>query len=168
MTKQEAEQLHLKSMDIESQLFADYFAIEIVTDSTKAKIIDLLKDIYSHSKYEVSKVAKQSDGNFLVDLSVQPMDIIKQLNEKEQEAFITDFNNRTDAGEFDAMTDEQYEDEWAAGIIGLFSAYKNKIGYDEAQTIQIRVEKSQDDGLYYINSEDYDTIDNLILSYPSP
>ena len=164
-SEQELTQMHSQEMDSAAEAFANYFSVETLTDSTIADFADLFSEIYSHAKYEVGKAEKQSDGNYLVTLTLYPMDILQQADENgDVDAYVEDFNQRAGYGEFDTLTNEEYEDEWAAGIIDLLSSYVGSIGYGDAKTIQVRVEKSADDNLYYINSDDFVTIDTNILT----
>ena len=59
----------------EADILRDYLAIQ-PTDAAVQQSVDLVKEIYSHSKYEVGAASKLDDGSYAVTVSVQPMDIL--------------------------------------------------------------------------------------------
>ncbi len=149
-------------LDSEAAYFEQYFDIRLVSEETHQQIKDLYKDVYKNAKYEVVKSTK-SDDSYLVEVKFQPMDFIQKMNGDMQE-YIDQFNARFDAGEFDDLDEQAYEDEYAAGVLKLASKHKGNIGYEEEKTLVIKVQKDSD-GVYFVSDDDYMNMDNLILTY---
>ena len=59
----------------EAEILREYLAIQS-TDASIQKSVDLIKEIYSHSKYSVTGASKLEDGSYAVTVSIQPMDIL--------------------------------------------------------------------------------------------
>lgn len=162
-------QSYLEGMAVEAEYFAAYFDVTVLTDETKAKLAEMYQEIYSHAKYEVKEAVKAEEG-FFVEVVIYPIDIVQQVMEQDIEAYIDAFMVRYDAGEFAEMTDTEYEDEWAAGIIQLFYDRMDQLGYEEPQSlsVQVKLDESASDSkrnVYYISDTDMSTIDRYIIAY---
>ena len=77
ITEAEAEQNYLDGLDVEAQFFAQYFLIENLTDDIKAEIVDLYKEIYSHSRYEVGEATEVDEDTYGVPVTIYPIDIMQ-------------------------------------------------------------------------------------------
>ena len=165
LTKEEANQQYEDGIAVEVSSFANYFNIELDTcdESIETEIADLYRRIYSYSKYEVGGVSKNGD-TYLVELTIYPIDIMRTVMSEDVEAFGEDWQARGAAGEFDEMTEEEFETAWAESIIDMVKARVTTIGYLEPETISVQVAKS-DAGLYTISENDFNRIDSLIIDY---
>ena len=152
-------------LEVEAEYFANTFDIDldICGDEIRQQIIDLYRQIYTHSKYEVGSQNRNGD-TYLVQLTVYPIDIFQKVNDEDAEAFLADMQERVDAGEFVNMTDDEYEVVWAQAIIDMVSARIDSIGYLDPQTISVQVVKGEDN-VYSIDDSDFNRIDSLIISY---
>mgnify|MGYP004475200871 CR=1 FL=1 len=165
LDKEQADQEYEDGLAVEAEYFASTFSIEldICGDEIRQQIIDLYRQIYTHSKYEVGAESRSGD-TYLVQLTVYPIDIFQKVNDEDAEAFLADMQERADAGEFVNMTDDEYEVVWAQAIIDMVSARIDSIGYLDPQTISVQVVKG-DDNVYSIDDSDFNRIDSLIISY---
>ena len=77
-------------------------------------------------------------------------------------AYIEEFNANVAAGKYNDYTKEQYEYEFASGIIGILAGAANEINYKEAETVKVRIITSED--TYYIGNEDLKNIDRAIIA----
>ena len=59
----------------EAEILREYLAIQS-TDASIQQSVDLIKEIYAHSKYSVTGASKLEDGSYAVTVSIQPMDIL--------------------------------------------------------------------------------------------
>lgn len=162
LTEEQATALYDEGMETEYEYFAYYFDIDtsLISDETKQAIIDLYKQIYAYSKYEVGDTSKNGE-TYLVQLTIYPIDIISKFD---PDQFQTQWQNRINAGEFDAMSDAQFEEAWAKSIIDSLSARVEKIGYLDPETISVQIAKDTD-GYYCITDNDFQRIDELIIAY---
>ena len=165
LDKEQADQEYEDGLEVEAEYFASTFDIDldICGDEIRQQIIDLYRQIYTHSKYEVGAESRSGD-TYLVQLTVYPIDIFQKVNDEDAEAFLADMQERADAGEFVNMTDDEYEVVWAQAIIDMVSARIDSIGYLDPQTISVQVVKGEDN-VYVIDDSDFNRIDSLIISY---
>lgn len=162
VTQAEAEESYLQGLDVEAGYFAEYFDIRVFSDSTKAEVVELYKEIYKSARYEV-KEAVEVDGGFNVEVVISPIDILTKV-EDEVNSYIDAFNARNDAGEFANLTEEQYEDAYAAGVIEIVKGQLGTITYGEDKTVIVKVAEDGD-GLYGLSDEDFANIDQWIIAY---
>ena len=59
----------------EAEFLMDYLDI-YPTEASYEQAVDLVRDIYACSKYQVGTASKLEDGSYAVTVSVQPMDIL--------------------------------------------------------------------------------------------
>lgn len=162
LTEEQATAYYEEGMETEMEYFAYYFDIDssLISAETKQSIIDMYKQIYAYSKYEVGDTTKNGD-TYLVQLTIYPIDIIDKFD---AEAFQTNWQQRVASGEFDSMSNAQFEEAWTQSIVAKISERLNKVGYLDAQTISVQITKDAD-GYYGITDNDFERIDEMIISY---
>lgn len=138
-----------------------YYGIELVDDGTiKNEFIELTKQIYAASKYEAQPAVKSGD-TYTVEVLVYPMDILEATYD-DVISYIRTFNEKKDAGDFDDYEIEQYEVEFAQGIIDILNAAIPNISYkDPASTI---VTIQTDDSSYFISQDDFTKLDHNLIA----
>lgn len=153
-------------IDNEVEYFAAYFNIDLdmCDDDIRDEIADLYHEIYAKSKYEVGSETG-SDDKYLVELTVYPIDIFQKVTDDDADNFNAMWQARIDDGDFNDMSDEEYEEAWANAIIDLVKSRISTIGYLDPQTISVQVTKD-DDGVYSIDEGDFQRIDMLMIQYP--
>lgn len=165
LDKAQAEQQYQEGLNVEADVFANLFNIELDScdDAVKEQILALYRQIYSYSKYEVGTESRNGD-TYLVQLTVYPIDIFAKVIEEDVEEFGNTMQSREAAGEFADLTDAEFEAVWAQAVIDMVSGHLNSIGYLDAQTISVQVVQD-DDGAYSIDSSDFQRIDSLMIAY---
>lgn len=167
-TEAEIKQDYEDGIAFEVEYFCYYFEIyeEYLTDAQYNEIADMYKKIYSYTKFEVGAVVKSGD-TYLVSVTIYPIDIMAQIMEKDADKFNEDWASREASGEFDKMSDAEFEAIWIREIIDLVKARMNNIGNLAPETISVQVVIEQDaEGEYYIISDnDFERIDALIIEY---
>lgn len=139
-----------------------YYGIELVDDGTiRNTFIELTKQIYAASKYE-ARPAVKSGNTYTVEVLVYPMDILESTY-NDVITYIQTFNAKKDAGDFDEYEIEQYEVEFAQGIIDILTAAIPNISYKEPASTIVTIQT--DDHSYFISQDDFTKLDhNLIAS----
>lgn len=162
-TKEELESIYQQGIEVEAEYFTSYFEIDLenAPEDTMDKIVELYKKIYAHSKYEIGEAEKSGD-DYLVNVTVYPMDIMQKVVKEDWAEFEKEFVGK--AEQLESMTDAEYEALWCEGIFGLFEARVNSIGYLTPETISIKITKDND-GVYVISDNDFGRIDALIIQY---
>lgn len=165
LTKEEAQEYYEDGIQVEAEYFANYFDCDYdnLSDTTKQKIVDMYKQIYSHSKYEVGDVSKNGE-TYLVSLTVYPIDIMSKYLDEDYDNFYAAMEERANNGEFAEMSDEEFDDAWMTAIIDGVSARLDSIDYLDAQTISVQIAKDAD-GYYTVAENDFTRIDELIIQY---
>lgn len=169
ITEAEAEQNYLDGLDVEAQFFAQYFLIENLTDDIKAEIVDLYKEIYSHSRYEVGEATEVDEDTYGVPVTIYPIDIMQSLYE-EAGAALDSFNASYSDEEIASIQSDtdafaEYDAAWAELIIGMCRDELSALGYMEPEEMVIQVTRGSD-GLWTIADNDFQRIDAAIIYYP--
>lgn len=165
ISEADADAAYNDSIAAATQHFCDSFDTDwaSLSEASQQKITDVYKQIYQHSKYELGDATKE--GNvYTVPLTVYPMDIMQKFAEEDIDAFITDWQQRMDAGEFNLATSEELTETWAGTIIDLLSQRVDAIGYLEPVVINVRIAPDET-GAYAINADDFQEVDRAILPY---
>lgn len=78
MTEAEAAEDYEWNLGAEADWFMDFASI-YPSDETKEKVVELYKEIYAKCKYTVQPASKLDNGNFAVEVLVEPMDLMVQF-----------------------------------------------------------------------------------------
>lgn len=139
----------------------NYYGLQDIEGSDiKPQFTELAKNIYKKASYEVTG-AEKSSGTYTVDITIYPIDILT-ITHDDVVAYIEDFNNRVDAGEFNEYDREQYEITYAQGIIDILNKALEQSGnLEEAKNITVTI--INDGEVYYISDADFLALDNAII-----
>lgn len=153
----------------EAEILREYLAIQS-TDASIQKSVDLIKEIYSHSKYSVTGASKLEDGSYAVTVSIQPMDIlIRYQNQTDvNEIWMTVLAEHgvMDQAALDAMSDEEYmvlEDIYAAAVLDGIQALVPEMGYGPEQSVVLQLQLEGD--TYTLVGTDWQHLDGMIIDY---
>ena len=153
----------------EAEILREYLAIQS-TDASIQKSVDLIKEIYSHSKYSVTGASKLEDGSYAVTVSIQPMDIlIRYQNQTDvNEIWMTVLAEHgvTDQAALDAMSDEEYmalEDIYAAAVLDGIQALVPEMGYGPEQSVVLQLQLEGD--TYTLVGTDWQHLDSMMIDY---
>lgn len=138
-----------------------YYGIELVDDGTvREQFITLTKSIYAAAKYEVQSAVKSGD-TYTVEVLVYPMDIL-QTTYNDVIAYIQSFNEKKEAGVFDEYEIEQYEVEFAQGILDILNAAVPNISYLEPASTIVTIQT--DENSYFISDDDFTKLDHNLIA----
>jgi len=162
-SREDLEAVYQKGIEIEAEYFASYFYfdLELAPEGTFERIVELYKQIYTYAKYEISE-AEQAEDDYLLTVTVYPIDIIVNVIKEDWEAFEADYLAASEQGT--ELTPEEQEALWVDGVLSLFEERIPTIGYLEPQTVSITVTKGED-GVYYVSDNDFGRIDTLVIQY---
>ena len=165
LTEDEAHQRFEDWLNMEIPFFCGLYEVELDScePQIEPQIAELYHKIYAHSKFEVGETTKTGD-DYSVSVTIWPIDILQKVYDNEMEGFAADLSEKIASGNYDALTDEEFETLWAQGVIDLVNAHLDELDYLEAQTMEIRVEKDSDN-VYSVNVTDFQNADELILAY---
>lgn len=183
-TSEKSKKNYLDGLESEAEFFCHYFGIidseydetfDDIDDEVKDIIIDIYKQIYDQSKYVVGEATKQDDGNYVVDVTIAPIDIM----DKALDTLISgtygpyeDFLKKYASVDVDEISDEEvltmlldYNTDYQDVIINLITELLPTLGYRNEKTVSVHVEKDED-GFYSINQDDWNKIDDYMIYYP--
>ena len=153
----------------EAEILREYLAIQS-TDASIQKSVDLIKEIYARSKYEVGAASKLDDGSYAVTVSVQPMDILiryqNQTDVNEVWLEVLAEHGVTDQAALDAMSDEAYmalEDAYATAVLDGIRALLPEMGYGPEQSVVLQLQLEDD--TYTLVGTDLQHLDSMIIDY---
>ncbi len=165
-TEAEVEQIYLDGLNVEAEYFAQYFNIENLTDEIRADIVEMYKEVYSHSKFEVGEASKMDDSTYGVKLTVYPIDVMQRVID-ESDAIVDSVNSQ--------FTDEQlateegyavYDAAWAQAFIDACYDKLASVGYLDPEEMVVQVTQDPVDELWIISDNDFQRIDTAIIYYP--
>lgn len=126
------------------------------------RLIELSKEVYKQSEYSVLEV-EMTEKNVYVTIAVQPLDFLDDTADAVSD-YTADFNDRAKAGEFEHMTESQYENEYAEGLLEVLEEETDEIGHADQVTYRIKIMQDSETGVNYISDDDLDEINHLILA----
>lgn len=138
-----------------------YYGIELVDDgSLREEFVALTKKIYAATKYEVKPAVKSGDS-YTVEVLIYPIDILQSTYD-DVIAYIESFNKKKEAGDFDEYEIEQYETEFAKGILDILDKAADNMGYLDYTSTIVSILTEGD--TYYISDEDFTKLDNQLIA----
>jgi hypothetical protein len=140
----------------------NYYGVKEVDDGTiLSDFYYLAQSIFSNARYEVTEVKHDKDtDSYTLELTVYPLDTLESTYDTVV-SYIENFNSRVEEGDFNNTTEEDYETEFAQGIIDILNSTVDNPGYMDPVVLDVPIEPSED--YYYISDEDFLAIDQAIL-----
>ncbi|MCM1494674.1 MAG: hypothetical protein NC089_02640 [Bacteroides sp.] len=160
-TQEEAQVVYDDGLDyLADALMTAYGINDVEGSDIRSQFVELAKEIYSHASYEIGEVTK-TDGVYQVTVNIQPIDILL-ITYEDVVAYIEDINQRVTNGEYNDYELDDYEIEYAQGIIDILKEAMPNIGNGE--TIPVTVTILDNDEYYYISDADFLALDKAILA----
>ena len=154
-----------EGINAEIEKFLSYMNISdnasFVDENTRTNLRSFFQKVYQYANYTVAEADKK--GN--VKITIQPIQIFTPAREA-LDAYVNDFFARNDAGEFAELSDEAFYSQYIQGALDILNTYANTISYGDAITITVAV-TSNEQHVYSITDEAFDSIDEHILDYNS-
>lgn len=141
-------------------LMVAYGVNDVEGSDIKSQFVELAKNIYSHASYEITEVTK-TDGVYQVTVTIYPIDILL-ITYDDVVAYIEDMNQRVTAGEYNDYELDDYETEYAQGIIDILNEAIPNIGNGEGVTVTVTILDNEE--YYYISDADFLALDKAILA----
>ena len=158
--------------------FCYYFDVEYPTDEFRAEVAEFYKQLYAQSNYVVHEATKLESGNYAVEVTVQPMDIMLQITEDDaamidEEAFAAAFGDMTeeDIAALSETDPDQYEELYLAydaahgqGMLDALKSHMGEIGYGDEKSMIFQLAEDSD-GYYSLVEGDIQNFDNYVIEY---
>lgn len=162
MSEAEAEKMHQDNLEWEAEyLLQDFFEVEYPTDEMTQRAEELVEKLYSKAKYTVGTGSKTKDGDFVVEVTVSPIELLNLITDEDV------FNALDQSGYGEAET----EDELAAAdaVYGMLVLDKveellPQLSYGEDQIIMLQL-KPDEDGYYTLVDTGIQKVDEVMIDY---
>ena len=163
LSADEADAAYENGLLTSAKSFAHNYDIDwdLLSDETRERVVDLQRELYRHSKYTVGEAVADGE-DYLVELTVQPLDVYAKFLAEDAEGLLADRQQRLDAGELAELDAQQLEEDWAQSILSLMEQRLDAVGYLPAETITVRIAPDED-GYLTITDGDFARIDGLII-----
>ncbi len=154
VTKEEADADYQESIEIEMGYFIDFFELEYVTAEEETKMLELIDEVYSKTKYEIKELNEVNENLIEVEMKITPINIIKVV----EDALIAKMDASTDAQLDELLTN------WNTEIIKLFEDNMSNLGYFDPVMVTVKVYVDSDN-LWVIDDNSIVDIDNEVVKY---
>ena len=185
MTQADAEQMYNDNAEIEAEYLLYILNTEYSTEGYDeavltamnelyaepvAKAQELIKEIYSHAKYTVGKADKLQSGDFAVEVTVSPIEIVSLIPDEVYEDTWSEYLSAygiTSQEQMDAMADEDYmkmDAEYAMAMLEYLEGLMDSLTYGEDQIIMIQL-KLGEDNYYSLVDSGVQKLDEVMIDY---
>ncbi|PWJ47061.1 hypothetical protein [Faecalicatena contorta] len=161
-TKEEAEKIFTENMDVTMEAFQSMNFPE----DLESQFRELFEVLAKNVKYTVGEAVEDKNGNFTVDVSIEPITIFNDTYEefqKQAQEYATkvanDVMNGAEVPSDEDMQNNVYEIYYNI----LKSTVDQGIKYGEAEVVTVHVNKG-DGNVYEILKEDMVTLDEKMIS----
>ncbi len=159
ITAEEAQEEYLGGIEVEADFFLSYYGLE-VSDEVYQQIVDMYKEIYSHSKFEVKEAVKNEDS-YNVEVLISPIDVIVNSEDAIMEA-ITEFTETANPEDY---ADEQaIYDALAQIVIDIINENMANLGYQDQKSVIVKVEKDAE-GYWGVSDDAISALDQDMIAY---
>ena len=170
LTEEEAQERYEQGLQVEVEFFENAIGIfDYPTDEITQRLTDLYKEIYSHSDYTVVSSNKMDSGNYVVEVTVRPIDIMTNFTSDDfQEIFeqvLADMGV-TSQEQLEAMGEEDYQKAdnlYAEKVLDLVESQMANIGNGEEESYTVQI--TDDGDIWTPSQDDFDAIDLAIIDY---
>lgn len=161
MTMDDAKEMHEYYLEAEAEYLLDFFEVDYPTDEMTERAEKLIETLYSKSQYKVGSASKTKDGDFVVEVTVSPVEIIDLVTDE----YCLDALEQ--AGYVEAETEEQMKE--ADAIYGMLvldelEELLPQLSYGKDQIIMLQL-KLDDEGYYSLVETGMQKLDEVIIDY---
>lgn len=170
LTEEEAQEQYDQGIQVEVEFFQNAIGIfDYPTEEVTQRLTELHKEIYSHSDYTVESSNKMDSGNYVVEVTVRPIDIMTNFTSDDFQAIfeqvLMDMGITTQE-QLEAMSEEDYQKAdnlYADQVLDLLERELDKVGNGEEESFTVQIE---DDGdIWTPSQDDFDAIDLAMIDY---
>lgn len=161
-SEEEAEAVFQENLDSTMEEFKTMELSEELEKNYRSLFEDIIKQV----KYTVSEAVKTEEGNYTVDVTVEPITLFEDTYEEFQmkaEAYASDITNAVMSGEEMPSDEEMQADVYQLYYEILNTGAMSGMKYGEPEVVTIHINK-KDDGTYEIAGEDIRALDEKLIS----
>lgn len=167
-TSAESQSIYANSLYLEAQVFAYLYSIEY-PDDYYSQLQELYRKIFSHASFEVVAANYEEDGTILVQVDIEPIDIVQTVEAQREEA-TKELFEKYPAESMNTISAEEYKEydkEWAELLIQLYTDNLKGIGHLPTESVTVTISKNEE-GYYTLPDEEYRKLVERIIDYSAP
>lgn len=153
--------MYEENMLNEARNFGKMFYVDVNNEPEEA-LVQLYKDIFARSKYEVGE-ATEENGGYTVEVTVYPIDLFRTSYEA-LDMYDREFTQRFADGEFEGIAGSDIEKDYLQGMIDILRSGLEGCGYLDAVSVTLHL-TDDGDGVYTITDDDYAELHKNIIAY---
>lgn len=162
MTEDDAKEMHRDNVEWEAEyLLQEFMEVDYPTDEMAQRAEELIEEVYSKAQYKVGSGSKTKDGDFVVEVTVSPIEVVSLLTED-------DFSSALEESGFNAAETEEAAAA-ADAVYGMLMLDKleelmPQLTYGEDQIIMLQL-KADEDGYYTLVDSGIQKLDEVMIDY---
>ena len=162
MTEDDAKEMHRDNVEWEAEyLLQEFMGVDYPTDEMAQRAEELIEEVYSKAQYKVGSGSKTKDGDFVVEVTVSPIEVMSLLTED-------DFSSALEESGFNAAETEEAAAA-ADAVYGMLMLDKleelmPQLTYGEDQIIMLQL-KAGEDGYYTLVDSGMQKLDEVMIDY---
>lgn len=162
MTEDDAKEMHRDNVEWEAEyLLQEFMEVDYPTDEMAQRAEELIEEVYSKAQYKVGSGSKTKDGDFVVEVTVSPIEVVSLLTEE-------DFSSALEESGFNAAETEEAAAA-ADAVYGMLMLDKleelvPQLTYGEDQIIMLQL-KAGEDGYYTLVDSGMQKLDEVMIDY---
>lgn len=162
MSEDDAREMHENNVADETEYYLlSFLEIEYPNDEIIDQAERVMEKIYAKCKYTVGTGSKTKDGDFVVEVTVSPLELGNLLTDEDF------FDALDEAGYMEAETEEELEAVDAVFgplILDVLEDKLDDLEYGEDQTIMLQL-KPDDEGYYSLVEAGMQKVDEVMVDY---
>lgn len=165
MTEADAKEMHESNVSDETELYLlSFLEIDYPTDEIMEQAERVMEKLYAKSKYTVGTGSKTKDGDFVVEVTVSPLDLYNLL---EDDDYSDAWDSVAGDMDYDTVTEEEYaavDAAYAALMLDLLENRLDGITYGKDQIVMLQLKKDSD-GYYNLVETGMQKVDEVMIDY---
>ncbi len=161
---EEAQKIYEANVQEYALEMADALSIkqDVVSVSLVERLIEVAKTIYGQTKYEAVDVLRDGD-TYTVTVEIQPVLFFGTLETPFQSA-VDDFNNRAKNGEFDNLSDVEYEEAYGEAVVSALEKSVSQMTIGSKISVDVVLDYDKESDVYVISDELMESLDDKVVN----
>ena len=163
-SEEEAKKIYEANVQDYALEIADALSIkqDVVSVALVERLVEVAKTIYSQTKYEAVDVLRDGD-TYTVTVEIQPVLFFGSIQTSFQSA-VDDFNNRAKNGEFDDLSDTEYEEAYGEAVVSALEQNVSQMTIGSKISVDVVLDYDKENSVYVISDERMESLDDKVVN----
>lgn len=135
---------------------------DVVSEALTQRIIEVARTVYGQAKYEAVDVIRDGD-TYTITVEIEPIDFFGTMQQPFKNA-VDEFNNRAKNGEFDELTDIEYEEAYGEAVAEVLEKNAASMSYGTKIQVDVTLDYDKENNLYVISDEHMEALDGKVVN----